>query len=204
MAEMKIYVENLKAYNEGYSRGEWFNLPVDIKEVYYTIFNEDELDEHGLPKYDWAIHDYELPFEISEYESIELLNNMAEELEDIYSFDAILAGNYDIQDAINFAREMENEVAVENIVDDRYITDRIAYKIAEGNSWASIKHMIQHADSKDDYHLIDGYNNFEKMPVGYEKTVVSEVLNEFKKNHSSYIQKVRDMKKNRKNNAYER
>jgi len=75
---INIYVANLAAYNDGVLKGEWFTLPTSMRDIFDTIFDEDELDEHGHPYGDWAIHDYEAAFEISEYESIDKLNEIAE------------------------------------------------------------------------------------------------------------------------------
>lgn len=71
MDEMRIYIANLGKYNEGELVGEWFVLPVDEEEVAERIGLNDEYEEY-------AIHDYELPFEIDEYTPLERLNDLAE------------------------------------------------------------------------------------------------------------------------------
>lgn len=68
MAEWSIYVVNLERYHSGEASGAWFSLPVSEEEVRERL----ELSE-GM---EYAIHDYELPFEISEYERMEDLNAM--------------------------------------------------------------------------------------------------------------------------------
>lgn len=80
--EMQIYIANLGKYNEGIASGEWFSFPVDFEEVKEKIGLNAEYEEY-------AIHDYELPFHIGEYESISRLNYLYElllelENEDIY------------------------------------------------------------------------------------------------------------------------
>lgn len=60
MEEMRIYIANLGKYNEGELVGAWFTPPVDFEEVKERIGLNDEYEEY-------AIHDYELPFEIDEY-----------------------------------------------------------------------------------------------------------------------------------------
>lgn len=76
--ELKVYIANLGKYNEGELVGAWFTLPVDYSAVAEKIGLNGEYEEY-------AIHDYELPFSIDEYESIENLNryaNMYDELDD--------------------------------------------------------------------------------------------------------------------------
>ena len=60
---MRIYIANLGKYNEGELVGAWFTPPVDFEEVKERISLNDEYEEY-------AIHDYELPFEIDEYTPI--------------------------------------------------------------------------------------------------------------------------------------
>lgn len=78
MSEIKIYVANLAAYNDGVLKGNWFTLPTPMEEIFRKVFAPYELDENGQPHGDFAIHDYEAPFEIGEYESIDYLNEVAE------------------------------------------------------------------------------------------------------------------------------
>lgn len=61
---MRIYIANLGKYNEGELVGDWFTPPVDYDEMAERIGLNDEYEEY-------AIHDYELPFEIDEYTPIE-------------------------------------------------------------------------------------------------------------------------------------
>ena len=77
MEQMRVYIANLGKYNEGELVGAWFTPPVDFDEVKERIGLNDEYEEY-------AIHDYELPFEIDEYTPIEEINrlcSLAEELE---------------------------------------------------------------------------------------------------------------------------
>lgn len=71
MDEMKVYIVNLGKYVEGEAAGAWFTLPVD-KEVV-----AERLGLGGVYE-EVAIHDYELPFYIGEYESLDELNRLAE------------------------------------------------------------------------------------------------------------------------------
>lgn len=74
--EMQVYISNLGKYNEGELVGAWFTPPIDPEDVKEKIGLNSEYEEY-------AIHDYELPFDINEYISIEDINRLcalAEEL----------------------------------------------------------------------------------------------------------------------------
>jgi antirestriction protein len=71
---IRIYVASLAKYNEGRLVGRWIDLPADdLWEKVEEMLGEDE---------EWAIHDYEAPFSISEYENLDKLNEAAELDED--------------------------------------------------------------------------------------------------------------------------
>lgn len=74
--EMHVYIANLGKYNEGELVGAWFSFPVDFEEVKEKIGLDAEYEEY-------AIHDYELPFLIDEYESIDRLNDLYELIQEI-------------------------------------------------------------------------------------------------------------------------
>ena len=75
MEEMRVYIVNLGTYNEGNPIGGWFTCPVDEDEV------ADHLELNGAYE-EYAIHDYELPFEIAEYTPLEELNRLCEMAEE--------------------------------------------------------------------------------------------------------------------------
>lgn len=98
-----MYIANLGKYNEGELVGAWFTPPIDFDEVKERIGLNDE----------YAIHDYELPFEIEEYTDFEEINrlcSLVEELEgegfgDViddllkgsgYSLEELVENKYDI------------------------------------------------------------------------------------------------------------
>jgi len=82
----RVYITDLGAYNAGRLRGEWFEL---------GVMDNDELEAKikDMLKYgeEWAIHDYELPFKIEEYESIFKLNSFIEELDRLSEYEQVLA-----------------------------------------------------------------------------------------------------------------
>ena len=75
MDEMIVYIVNLGKYVEGKDTGAWFQCPVDYEKVKETL----ELDS-GHEEY--AIHDYDLPFEIDEYIGIGELNRLCRMVEE--------------------------------------------------------------------------------------------------------------------------
>lgn len=98
---IKLYLANLGKYNEGILKGEWFELPLDEKElqeamvkigvahydkdgnyVPYVIETDEKGNEYIYEEY--AIHDYEtdLNISISEYSNIDHLNVIAENVDD--------------------------------------------------------------------------------------------------------------------------
>lgn len=88
--DIKIYVANLGAYNRGHLIGEWLELPMDedelneaIQEVLDRGTEQAKRDNEygGFPDEEVAIHDYEAPFEISEYQNITALNERLEEID---------------------------------------------------------------------------------------------------------------------------
>lgn len=76
--ELKIYAVNLASYIDGNVIGAWFNLPVS-EEMFYSRLGLIDGNE------EYAIHDYELPFFIDEYERIERLNEWASAIVDLPS-----------------------------------------------------------------------------------------------------------------------
>lgn len=92
---MRIYIANLGKYNEGKLVGEWIDLPAEeeeFEELYVRIkvghYNKDGEYvpgyQEGLSVYEEiAIHDYELPFKIDEYENISELNELCRKVEEM-------------------------------------------------------------------------------------------------------------------------
>lgn len=105
MNEIKIYIANLGKYNEGELVGKWVTLPIseeELNEVFVEIglgrFDEDGNYVHGLEVdgifyEEWAIHDYESPFEIGEYERIDKLNEIAERMQEMNEEDVKVASS---------------------------------------------------------------------------------------------------------------
>lgn len=71
--EMQVYIANLGKYNEGELVGAWFTPPIDYEEMEEKIGLNGEYEEY-------AIYDYELPFDVSEHTSINEINRLCEQV----------------------------------------------------------------------------------------------------------------------------
>ncbi|MCO5432990.1 antirestriction protein ArdA [Enterococcus faecalis] len=126
MDELRVYIANLGKYNEGELVGEWFTLPVDEEKVAEQIGLNEIYEEY-------AIHDYELPFEIDEYISLEELNRLgtlAQELEGMPFEDSI----QEIQQAFfnSFEEMVEHKDDIVCYSDCETMADVAASLIEEG------------------------------------------------------------------------
>ncbi|MBC1400901.1 antirestriction protein ArdA [Listeria booriae] len=74
MKDIQVYIVNLGKYTEGVSQGAWFTLPVSLTEVAEKIGLNEQYEE-------FAIHNAIAPFKITEYESLDRLNAIAEALD---------------------------------------------------------------------------------------------------------------------------
>ena len=118
---IKLYIADLAEYSSGRLVGKWFEL--DDYNCYEDLENDitEMLSENGNEE--WAIHDYEADFPISEYEDLETLfdimelmeeyseehvsacidyfgkDNLQTEIEDTYFYEDMTLEEYAIQDA---------------------------------------------------------------------------------------------------------
>lgn len=75
---MQIYIADLSAYNAGYLKGEWILLPTEEDEINDVILRQ---SQNG--KSDYAIHDWELPFKISEYTNPIKINELCQAIKNL-------------------------------------------------------------------------------------------------------------------------
>ena len=107
MDNIKIFLTNLGRYNEGYLMSEWVKLPVPadkLDEVLARIGINGEYEEY-------FITDFEAPFanlDISEYASIEELNEFARRLNEVEVWD---------KDKLGAVLEMESPRGIAGIID---------------------------------------------------------------------------------------
>lgn len=111
---MRIFLTNLGKYNEGYLIGEWLGLPAtatEIEALKERIGISDEPDANGVYYEEWFITDYETDIpgvKVGEYDNIDELNEMAEELEsldecDKLAVEAMLEEGFDFIEALSKA-----------------------------------------------------------------------------------------------------
>lgn len=76
MEEMRVYIANLGKYNEGELVGAWFTPPIDLEEMKEKIGLTGEYEEY-------AIHDYEMPFDVGEFMPIWEINMNCEAIREL-------------------------------------------------------------------------------------------------------------------------
>lgn len=99
---IRIYVANLHMYNSGNMLGNWFELPVSKHQIFRAL----KIGQEGFGE-EWIILDYEAPFKICEYESIDKLNHYAEKLEKLPDF--LFANLEEAMDYENIEEILEND-----------------------------------------------------------------------------------------------
>lgn len=104
METPKVYIVNLNSYNNARTRGRWYDLPVNIRQVQRDL----KLNEDGE---EYAIHDYEnfYGYKVGEYSSLQELNEYAEQLQELSDLDHLeeFLEVYDIDDVINNKDDLE-------------------------------------------------------------------------------------------------
>lgn len=82
---IKGYITNLGKYNEGYLIGKWIDFPIteeELEKVYEEIGINEEYEEIFFT--DWET---EIDMELGEYENIDDLNELAEDLQQLDCYD---------------------------------------------------------------------------------------------------------------------
>ena len=100
---LKIFISNLKEYNNGKIIGEWVSLPCeDIEEVLEKISNSGK-DELFISDYETDING----LKVAEYEDSLQLNEIAEEIEEMREDELIAFQAYLEQYANNMEQALE-------------------------------------------------------------------------------------------------
>ena len=127
-AILSIFITNLGKYNEGELIGEWVNLPAtdeELAKVYERIGINEEYEEMFITDYESDIDG----LEVGEYDSIEELNDLAEELETLDDYDLEKIG------AIIEAHGLTLREAIDDIDDYTYYSgmtlEDLAYELVE-------------------------------------------------------------------------
>ena len=124
---IKLYIANLGKYIEGELVGEWFDLPCDMNEVANVIGLNNQYEEY-------AIHDYEAPFKIGEYDSIDKLNEIQESINinvdaELFPFIETIAEQWFNGDILEMCESMDD---ITVYIDCMTIED-VAYVIVENS-----------------------------------------------------------------------
>ncbi len=142
--EMRVYVADLAAYNNGILSGSWINLPSDdIWAEVQKVLDEGTRDRKaanvydGFPSEEWAIHDYELPWNISEYEDLDMLNEIATKYDDLSEQDQKKL-EYLISDGEPIEKAIDNLDSVD-IYEDMDYTDLAEMFVDE--TWDVPEHL---------------------------------------------------------------
>ena len=132
---MKIFITNLGRYNEGYLVGKWVKLPV-CEDVLDKVLKEIGIDEYYE---EYFIADYEneiigIGDVISEYSSVQALNELAQRLEDLSDDEADKLGavlEYEacrsVSDVLELLDELDNFDLLTDVTDD----EELGYYYAE-------------------------------------------------------------------------
>lgn len=109
----RVFITNLGKYNEGELIGKWLDLPCeDTEEELASIGVSDEPDEKGNYYEEYFITDYEndYGYKVGEYDSLDDLNEMAEELENLDEYDkeivnAFIENGSNVEEALEHFRD---------------------------------------------------------------------------------------------------
>lgn len=116
---MKIYLADLNKYNEGYLVGEWVSLPCDNTDLDLVI---NKLTNNGQT--DYAIHDYELPFSITEYTDPHKINDLCEFLYNTNAdINTYLINHLEYSQGINILEADPHELS--NYIEDIYTIEAL-------------------------------------------------------------------------------
>lgn len=100
--EIRIYVADLAAYNNGKLHGVWIDATQDLEDIQEQITNMLKISPEPDAE-EYAIHDFEGfgSYRVSEYEGIEQLHEIAEFIEEYPDLAAELLSHFgdDIEDA---------------------------------------------------------------------------------------------------------
>ena len=144
---ISIYLTNLGKYVEGCLMGEWVKLPVDKDKL------QDVLDRIGIDRQqyeEYFISDYEAllgNLHISEYSSIQELNELAERLEDLadHEYEKLAAvleceSSMSIAEVLEIIDELDNFDLLEDVDNDEALA---AYYIDNGYIFCDVPDNIK-------------------------------------------------------------
>ena len=144
---MKIYLTNLGRYNEGYLVGKWVKLPV-CEEVLDKVLKEIGINEYYE---EYFITDYEndivgIGDVISEYSSVQALNELAQRLEDLSGDEANKLGavlEYEACRSVSDVLELLDKLGEFDLLTDVTDDEELGYYYAEEYCCIDIPEHIQ-------------------------------------------------------------
>ena len=144
---MKIYLTNLGRYNEGYLVGKWVKLPV-CEEVLDKVLKEIGINEYYE---EYFITDYEndivgIGDVISEYSSVQALNELAQRLEDLSGDEADKLGavlEYEACRSVSEVLELLDKLDEFDLLTDVTDDEELGYYYAEEYCCIDIPEYIQ-------------------------------------------------------------
>ena len=144
---MKIYLTNLGRYNEGYLVGKWVKLPV-CEDVLDKVLKEIGIDEYYE---EYFITDYEneiigIGDVISEYSSVQALNELAQRLEDLSDDEADKLGavlEYEACRSVSEVLELLDKLDEFDLLTDVTDDEELGYYYAEEYCCIDIPESIQ-------------------------------------------------------------
>ena len=144
---MKIYLTNLGRYNEGYLVGKWVKLPV-CEEVLDKVLKEIGINEYYE---EYFITDYEndivgIGDVISEYSSVQALNELAQRLEELSDDEADKLGavlEYEACRSVSDVFELLDKLDEFDLLTDVTDDEELGYYYAEEYRCIDIPEHIQ-------------------------------------------------------------
>ena len=144
---MKIFITNLGRYNEGYLVGKWVKLPV-CEDVLDKVLKEIGIDEYYE---EYFITDYEneiigIGDVISEYSSVQALNELAQRLEDLSDDEANKLGavlEYEACRSVSDVLELLDKLDEFDLLTDVTDDEELGYYYAEEYCCIDIPEHIQ-------------------------------------------------------------
>ena len=144
---MKIFITNLGRYNEGYLVGKWVKLPV-CEDVLDKVLKEIGIDEYYE---EYFITDYEneiigIGDVISEYSSVQALNELAQRLEELSDDEADKLGavlEYEACRSVSEVLELLDKLDEFDLLTDVTDDEELGYYYAEEYRCIDIPEHIQ-------------------------------------------------------------
>ena len=160
--------------------GKWFTLPMDADELAQKVA---AIARGG----DAIVVDYESALDIDGW-SVYALNALCKAFEDSESFARIVAGDYDVDDVLDIAYELEDRGLIRDkhehvgdIISDDEL-DAMVAEAAQSQGWLRVKHLLAGVAYEDDYYILDGYGNAENLTRDHLAFVVDELVREALRN----------------------